>query len=112
MGKDFHKSTNPFIKLLEALRIILVLDNYIIHKTEAVQRWLADNPQFELLFQPVYRPWVNQSDRLWRAMHDTVTRNHQCASLIDLCQNVARFLDLVQPFRDNEHGVAELTSTI
>tara|TARA_Y100001934_G_scaffold272788_1_gene361715 strand:+ start:4621 stop:4899 length:279 start_codon:yes stop_codon:yes gene_type:complete len=67
VGKDFHKNTTPFIKLLEALRIILVLDNYIIHKTEAVQRWLADNPQFELLFQPVYHPWVNQSDRLRRA---------------------------------------------
>ena len=45
-------------------------------------------------------------------MHNTVTRNHQCASLIDLCQNVARFLDVVQPFPDNEHGAAELTSTI
>ena len=84
--------------------------NPIIHKTEAVQRWLADKPKFELLFQPVYHLWVNQIERLWKAMHDTVTRNHQCASLIDLCQNVARFLDVVQPFPDNKHGVVKLKS--
>ena len=86
--------------------------NPITHKAEAVQRWLADKPKFELLFQPVYHLWVNQIERLWKAMHDTVTRNHQCASLIDLCQNVARFLDVVQPFPDNEYGVVKLKSAI
>jgi len=118
--EHFYKNTRLFIKLLNAVRrayrratrIVLILDNYIIHKTKAVQRWLAENPKFELRFQPVYHPWVNRIERLWKAMHDTVTRNHQCRTLTELCQHVERFLDVVQPFPGNGHGVAELGSAI
>jgi len=53
--------------------------------------WLAENPKFELLFQPAYYPWTNQSERLWKAMHDTVNRNHRCTTLYERCQNVKRF---------------------
>ena len=114
------KNTTVFVKLLDALRktyrrarrIILVLDNYIIHKTEIVRHWLANNPKFELLFQPVYHPWVNQIERLWKAMHDTVTRNHAHSSMFDLCQDVKRFFDVVQPFPGAGHGVAQFRSAI
>ena len=42
-------------------------------------------------------------------MHDTVTRNHRCRSMYELCQSVARFLEVVQPFPWNGHGVAHLS---
>ena len=120
MGRALRQKHDVFIKLLEAVRrayrrarrIVLVLDNYIIHKTRAVKRWLANNPKFELLFQPVYHPWVNQIERLWKAMHDTVTRNHQCRTLTDLYQHIARFLDVVQPFPGNGQSVARIGSAI
>ena len=94
-----RKNTRLFIKLLAALhrqyrrarRIVLILDNYIIHKTELVSQWLAIHPTFQLLFQPVYYPWVNQIERLWKTMHDTVTRNHRCNTLFELCQDIKRF---------------------
>ena len=41
-------------------------------------------------------------------MHDTVTRNHRCRSTHELCQSVARFLEVVQPFPGNGHGAANL----
>ncbi len=115
-----RKDTTLFITLLDELRrtyrrahrIVLILDNYGIHKSHAVVDWLECNPKFELLFQPVYHPWVNQIERLWRAMHDTVTRNHRCTTMRELCQNVSRFFDVVQPFPGNGHGVAHLGSTI
>ena len=31
------------------------------------------NPKFIVLFQPVYSPWVNQIERLWHALHETIT---------------------------------------
>jgi transposase len=115
-----RKNTHLFIKLLDALhrqyrrarRIVLVLDNYIIHKTGLVAQWLALHPKFQLLFQPVYYPWVNQIERLWKAMHDTVTRNHRCKTLFDLCQDIKRFFCAVQPFPGAGHGVAKLGSAI
>ena len=39
-------------------------------------------------------------------MHDTVTCNHRCRSAHELCQSVARFLEVVQPFPGNGHGAA------
>ena len=110
------KNTALFIDLLEHLRgryrrakrIVLILDNYIIHKSHAARRWLAKNPKFELLFQPVYYPWVNVIERLWKAMHDTVTRNHRCANLPALIERVVRFLDVVQPFPGAGQALAVL----
>ena len=111
-----RKNSVLFVKLLEQLRshyrranrIVLILDNYRIHKSQLVERWLENNPKFQLLFQPTYHPWVNVIERLWKAMHDTVTRNHRCRSMFELCQHVARFLDIVQPFPGSGHGVAHL----
>lgn len=82
---------------------MLILDNYSVHKTEAVGHWLHRNPKFELLFQPVYYPWINRIERLWKAMHDTVTRNHRCETLYDPCQDVKRFFQ-VRSSPGNEPG--------
>ena len=118
---EHHRKTSVvFVKLLEQLRrqyrrarrIVLIVDNYGIHKSRVTQRWLEGNPKFELLFQPTYYPWVNVIERLWKAMHDTVTRNHRCRSMFELCQSVARFLEVVQPFPGNGHAVAHLESPI
>ena len=118
---EHHRKTSVlFLKLLELLRrqyrrarrIVLILDNYIIHKSRVVEHWLERNPKFQLLFQPTYCPWVNVIERLWKAMHDTVTRNHRCRSMYELCQSVARFLEVAQPFPGNDHGVAHLRSAI
>ena len=81
-------------------------------KADLVARWLANNPKFELLFQPVYYPWINQIERLWKTLHDTVTRNHRCTSLYELCQDVKRFFHVVQPFPGAHHGVAKFGSAI
>lgn len=56
----------------------LIVDNYIIHKSRETQRWLKENPKFRVIYQQVYSPWVNHFERLWQALHETITRNHQC----------------------------------
>lgn len=111
-----RKTTALFIKLLEALvrayrqarQIVLILDNYSVHKSAGTQAWLRQHPKFQLVFQPTYSPWVNQIERLWKVMHDTVTRNHRCPTFDALCQRVTRLLEVVQPFPGNGHGLAKL----
>ena len=85
---------------------MLNVDNYCIHMSRMTQRWLADSPKFQLLLQPADYPWVNVIERLWNALHDTVTRNHRCRSVSELCQSVARLPTVVQPFPGSGHGVA------
>lgn len=31
-----------------------------------------------------YSPWMNHVERLWQALNDTITRNHQCRSMWQL----------------------------
>ena len=104
----------PFIALLKTLhrtyrrarRLTLILDNYIIHKSQAVQEWLVNHPRVRLLFQPAWHPWVNRIERLWKTLHDTVTRNHTCASMDTLMQAVTQFMKVAQPWPGNRHGLA------
>lgn len=111
-----HKRKNSllFIHLLyrvkrmyrRARRIVLIADNYVIHKSHITRRWLAANPKFELLFQPAYCPWVNHIERLWKALHDTVTRNHRHATLDSLMRAVRAFIVAAQPFPGAHHALA------
>ncbi len=93
------KSSALFISLLKRLKatyrraktITLIVDNYIIHKSRETQSWLKENPKFRVIYQPVYSPWVNHVERLWQALHDTITRNHQCRSMWQLLKKSSPF---------------------
>lgn len=111
------KDSNLFIAMLEKLKrhyrrakkIILVLDNYVIHKSRKTNAWLANNLKFVLLFQPVYCPWVNVTERLWHALHETITRNHQRKYMYQLLMKVKHFMETVSPYPGSGHGIAKMT---
>lgn len=44
----------------QAKTIRLIVDNYVIHKSGITKTFLEHNTKFQLLFQPVYHPWVNR----------------------------------------------------
>ena len=88
--------------------ITLIVDNYIIHKSRETQRWLKANQKFRVIYQPVYSPWVNHVERLWQALHETITRNHQCRSMWQLLKKVHHFMDTVSPFPGGKHGLAKV----
>jgi len=109
------KNTDLFLRLLETVerhypravrRLYIVLDNYGVHRSRMAQAWLNHHPRIQLLFQPAYHPWVNGIERLWKAMHDTVTRNHRYLNLDQLMRAVRRFLHVAQPFPGNQHALA------
>lgn len=103
------KNSFLFIRLLAALRktyrrakqITLIVDNYVIHKSGITRCFLSHNRKFRLLFQPVYHPWVNEIERLWKQLHDNVTREHRFASMKQLMQAVTDFMNTVSPFPGN-----------
>lgn len=110
------KSSALFISLLKRLKatyrraktITLIVDNYIIYKSRETQRWLKENPKFRGIYQPVYSPWVNHVERLWQALHDTITRNHRCCSMWQLLKKVRHFMETVSPFPRDKHGLAKV----
>lgn len=110
------KGSSLFIRLLKNLKatyrraktITLIVDNYIIHKSREALRWLKANSKFRVIYQPVYSPWVNHVERLWQALHETITRNHQCRSMWQLLKKVRHFMDTVSPFPGGKHGLAKV----
>jgi len=79
-------------------RIFVVVDNYKIHKAQAVGRWLAAPPRFEWLWLPTYCPRANPMERIFGDAHDKVRRNHKRKRLRDLVADVDRHLDRNGPW--------------
>jgi len=103
------KNSEIFIRLLAELRrryrqakqIILIADNYVIHKSRMTQCFLRHNTKFKILFQPAYHPWVNKIELLWKQLHDTVTRNHRYSTMNNLMEAVRTFMERVSPYPGN-----------
>lgn len=97
-----RKTSGLFIDLVDHLvkraysragKIHLILDNFRIHSSKLVlaaqARW-GDRVAFHFL--PPYCPDENRIERLWKDLHDNVTRNHTCRDMEALMQNVRNYL--------------------
>lgn len=108
------KNSEIFILLLAELRkryrkakkITLIADNYIIHKSAMTKCFLAYNDKFKILFQPVYHPWVNRIELLWKQLHDTITRNHKFSTMNKLMNAVRKFMMVASPFPGSDVQMA------
>lgn len=77
----------------QAQRIHLILDNYRIHSSLQTQAALARlDGRIVLHFLPPYCPDHNRIERVWRDLHDNVTRNHQCRTMKELMTEVHHWL--------------------
>lgn len=101
--EGLRKTSALFIELVDhlvtrayprATTIHLVLDNFRIHSSRAVEaaraRW-GNRVQFHFL--PPYCPDENRIERLWKDLHDNVTRNHTCTDMEMLMHRVHDYLD-------------------
>jgi transposase len=77
----------------KARRIHLILDNYKIHDSRRVKLALAAwGGKVVLHFLPPYCPDHNRIERVWRDLHDNVTRNHCCKDMDELMSEVHQYL--------------------
>lgn len=91
-----------------AKTIMLIIDNYIIHKSREMQHWLEQTLKFSVIYQPVYSPWVNRVELLWLALHEAIMHNHQCRNMWQLLKRVRHFMKTVSPFPGGKHGLAKV----
>ena len=120
------RKTNELLRaLLEAVetaypsrrydRIYVVVDNYKIHKAQAVEQWLKAHPRLELVFLPTYCPRANPIERLFGDTHDKVTRNHTRKQIRRLVEDVKRHLAENGPWRyrlSEIYFTAEVTAAV
>jgi len=95
------KNSDLFLRMLESLlqrysdakRIYVILDNYRIHSSRIVQAAVLHRlKKISLVFLPPYCPNENKIERVWKDLHDEVTRNHPHATMVGLMQAVHRYL--------------------
>ena len=96
-----RKTSELFILLLwqvlkeysQAKCIHVILDNYKIHHSQQTQLALATaGKRIRLHFLPPYCPDHNRIERLWKDLHDNVTRNHDCRTMKQLMAEVHAYL--------------------
>ena len=105
----WRKTHGLFLDLLATLdqasppsqfpRLYVVVDNSKIHKAQAVERWLARHPRFELLFLPTYCPQASPIERAFGDVHDKCTRNHQRKRLWTVVRDVGQHLAVNGPWQ-------------
>jgi hypothetical protein len=118
--EGLRKDTDLFLCLLEHLKrtcrgarkIVLIADNYIIHKSNLALALLKHDPKFDILFQPAYQASVNDIEKLWKQLHDNITRNHRYPTIDKLMRAVRAFLQAASPFPGNSPSVAKFRSAI
>jgi transposase len=96
-----RKASWIFLNLLRALietyesaeSIHVILDNYIIHKSQVTKAWLAEfGERLQLHFLPPYCPNENRIERLWLDLNANVTRNHRQQTIEALLDRVHGYL--------------------
>jgi transposase len=75
------------------VKVVIVVDNFRIHKAKAVQAWLHPHrAQLRLYFLPTYSPRLNPIERVWRHFRRNVTDNFYFGTLARLMTAVNAFL--------------------
>jgi transposase len=96
-----RKDSRFFTALLWRLRevyawarvIHVILDNAQVHASRHTRQTLgAMGGRVVLHFLPPYCPNDNRIERVWKDLHDNVTRNHQCQTMPELMRGVYYYL--------------------
>jgi transposase len=74
-----------------SLRVHVVLDNYLSHKTESVRTWLLRHPRFEFHFTPTYSSWMNQVERWFSALTTKYLKRSVHHSVTELNEGITKW---------------------
>jgi putative transposase len=75
-------------------KIVLVVDNFIIHRSQKTLKFLEQSADQLVLFAlPTYSPWLNLIELLWKHLRRKVTHNHLFETISKLVEAVSSFLN-------------------
>ena len=96
------KNSKAFVAFLGQImrqttkKIILVLDNYSIHKTTLVCDFIKEHAdRLRLVFLPTYSPWLNPIELFWRHLKKQVLANRFFESIAAELRELWRCLKVI-----------------
>jgi transposase len=102
-----RKNSELFLALLGELRrvyrcyrqIHLAIDNDSSHTSGQVKEYVEGSKgRFVLHPLPARSPRTNPMELIWWGLHEAITRNHQCAELLELLEYAEQYLEEREPF--------------
>jgi transposase len=84
-------------------KVHVICDNASFHGGRLVREYLAEwGHRIELHHLPKYAPETNPIERVWWQLHETLTRNHKCATIDDLIADVFAWINSDRCFYSRE----------
>ena len=92
-----HQEYLSFLKHVNAnvpqdLDIHLVVDNYSTHKHQAVKRWLAEHPRYQVHYTPTHASWLNQVEIWFNVITQKAIRRGTFKSVKELTAKINHFV--------------------
>jgi transposase len=86
-----------------ARRIHVICDNASFHGGRTVRQYLRRwGHRMALHHLPKYAPETNPIERVWWQLHETLTRNHRCATFEELLEDVYTWINTRKNFYHQE----------
>jgi transposase len=90
-------------RLRGSRRIHVICDNAAFHRSRLVLDYLARwGHRIVLHYLPKYAPQTNPIERVWWQLHETLTRNHRCATIDELLSDVFQWINRENCFYNKE----------
>lgn len=94
-SQEFRKFLDTIDAAVPAdLELHLILDNYGIHKTPMIHRWLVKRPRFHLHFTPTGASWINFVERWFATLTEKRVRRGSYRSTRHLQQVIRDYIRL------------------
>ena len=71
-------------------KLIVILDNLSVHRSQAVQLWSLANPRIQFLFQPTYTPWLNLIEPWWKTLRNLALKGRRFDDIDSLHSSVVK----------------------
>jgi transposase len=84
-------------------KVHVICDNASFHGSRLVREYLAEwGHRIVLHYLPKYAPETNPIERVWWQLHETLTRNHRCATIDELVADVFAWINTDRCFYSQE----------
>lgn len=94
-----RRRTVEFTQLLDAVveqwsskKLILILDNLSVHRSQDVLLWSLAHPHVQFLFQPTYAPWLNLIEPWWKTLRSLSLKGRRFDDIASLRSSIVKVL--------------------
>ncbi|EQD35368.1 ISMsm5, transposase, partial [mine drainage metagenome] len=91
--------TPAFIRFLDKIvrrfagkKILLFMDNFRVHSSGRIKRFLKRHPNIEVRFMPPYSPWLNPQEYWWGYLRRKLLNNRFFRSARQMVAAISRFI--------------------